>query len=91
MTQRTEVAQMEVREAGIIQAAPKEEVWVTHILCASVHEPRGLGRVSEALGTGLGQVCQDSFSIYSSRPLFNHCPFCFRPAGGAQLWTPKPH
>lgn len=90
MTQRTEVAQMEVREEEITQAAPEEEVWVTHILSALLHMSlEAWAEVSEPLGTGLGQTCQDSFSVCSSRPLFNH--FCFRPAGGAQLWTPKPH
>lgn len=54
MTQKTEVAQMEVREAEIIQAAPEEEVWVTHILCASVHEPRGLGRGLRGTGHWAG-------------------------------------
>lgn len=82
MTQRTKVAQMEVREAEMSQAAPEEEVWVTRILCALCMSLEARAEVSET---------QDSFSVYSSRPLFNHRPFCFRPAGGAQLWTPKPH
>ena len=81
---------MEVREAEMNQAAPEEEVWVACILCALCMSLEAWAEVSEALGTGLGQVCQDSCSVYSSRPLFNHRPFCFRPAGGAQLWTPKP-
>lgn len=29
MTQRTEVAHMEVREVGVDQAVPEEEVWAT--------------------------------------------------------------
>lgn len=32
MTQRTEVAHMEVREVGMDQAAPEEEVWTTCLL-----------------------------------------------------------